>query len=270
MGLGWGLRSKRDRVFSEIRILWHNSMLRPWLYHLKTPERLGTIYSKPSDMCVPDKVMLYALIRGLRPCRVLEIGVRWGTGAKIIAAALEDAGGNGRAIGIDPDPQTFRATQRDLFGRYELLCGYSPKAIPDAAARLGGQLDFVIIDAMHTYDHVQKDLKGTLPHVAVGGHILLHDAYHVGIDQAVAEVLAENQDCVDCGFLSRHAEVTDAPVAYQGLRLIRSGTPDSHEIISAAYKTAGRSEPSLSAKFKNWDYYWNRAKDAPDVHSIDD
>lgn len=263
MGLGWGLRSKWADATHEMRIRWGNSVRRPWLYQPTTPERLGVIYSKPSDMCVPDRVMLYALIRGLRPDRVLEIGVRWGGGAKIIAAALEDAGGPGRAIGIDPAPQAFRVKPRDLFGRYELLCGYSPKAIPDAVAKLAGLMDLVIIDAMHTHDHVLEDFKGVMPHVAIGGHILLHDAYHLGIDQAVTEVLAEYRDCVDCGFLSRYAEITDAPVAYQGLRLIRVGTRNSHDVIRSAYQAEGRRAPDFSGDFINWDHYWNQFKDRP-------
>ena len=262
MGLGWGLKSKWARATYEMRILWGNSVRRPQLYRSTTSERLGVIYSQPSDMCVPDRIMLYALVRGLRPDRVLEIGVRWGAGAKIIAAALEDCGGVGRAIGIDPAPEAFRARSRDLFGRYELLCGFSPGAIPNAVAKLGGSLDLVIIDAMHTHDHVLADINGVLPHVTMGGHLLLHDAFHVRIDQAVTEVLTEHQSLVDCGFLTRFPEITDAPVAYQGLHLIRAGTRDSHDLIKNSYQIAGHPPPSLSGEFINWDCYLNRYKDS--------
>ena len=262
MGLGWGLRSKWAHGANELRILWNNTAGRPWLYRSRSSERLGVIYSNPSDMCIPDRIMLYALIRGLRPDRVLEIGVRWGGGARIIAAALEDSGGPGRAVGIDPAPEAFRVNPRDLFGRYELLRGYSPGPIPDAVAKIGGPLDLVIIDAMHTHDHVLADFEGALPHVAIGGHILLHDTFHIGIDLAAREVLAKHQACVDCGFLTRFPEITDAPVAYQGLRLIRAGTRNSHDIISSSYQVAGFKPPNLSDEFINWDSYWNRSKDA--------
>ena len=261
MSLGWGLRSRWAQVSNEMRTRWNNSIGRPRLYQSRTSERLGVIYSKPSDMCIADRIMLYALIRGLRPHGVLEIGVRWGGGAKIITAALEDSGGPGRAVGIDPAPETFRAKPRDLFGRYELVCGYSPKAIPDAVAKLGGPLDLVIIDAMHTHDHVLEDFRGALPHVAVGGHILLHDTFHVGINQAVNKILTEHQALVDCGFLTRYPEIRDAPVAYQGLRLIRAGTRDSLHMIRNAYRLEGHHSPDLSGEFINWDYYWNKFKD---------
>jgi cephalosporin hydroxylase len=79
-----------------------------------------------------------------------------------------------------------------LFGRYELLRGYSPGAVPEAVAKLGGPIDLAIIDAMHTHDHSLADFRGVAPHLAPGSHVLLHDTFHQGIDRAVAEVLAEH------------------------------------------------------------------------------
>jgi predicted O-methyltransferase YrrM len=115
MGFGLGIRGKASKVRNEATYLWLNTFRRPLLNHLRTMERIGVIYDEPSDMCVPDKLMLYALVRGLRPERVLEIGVRWGAGARIISAALEDAGGRARAVGIDPEPEAFRAKSKQLF-----------------------------------------------------------------------------------------------------------------------------------------------------------
>jgi cephalosporin hydroxylase len=258
--MGWGLRSKLWRAADEARYFWANRVGRPRLHRIGTPERLGVIYIKPSDMCIPDKVMLYALVRGLQPERVLEIGVRWGGGARIIAAALEDTGGPGRAVGVDPEPEAFRPRARDLFGRYELLRGYSPGAIPEAVAKLGGPIDLAIIDAMHTHDHALADFRGVAPHLAPGGHVLLHDTFHQGVDRAVAEMLAEHPGFVDCGFLTRHPDIGDAPVAYQGLRLIRVGTPDSRELIAGAYQRAGHPAPEFSPDLLNWDPHWNRIR----------
>ncbi|MFX6861590.1 class I SAM-dependent methyltransferase, partial [Acinetobacter baumannii] len=85
-------------------------------------------------------------------------------------------------------------------------------------ARLGGKVDFCLIDAMHTHDHVLADLSGVLPHMETGGHIALHDTFHAGINAAVGEVLAQARHVADCGFLTRHPDIKDGvPVAYQGL-----------------------------------------------------
>jgi hypothetical protein len=91
----------------------------------------------------------------------------------------------------------------------------------------------------------------------------------MGIDRAVGKMLEEHPHFVDCGFLTRHPEIGDAPVAYQGLRLIRAGTPDSHEIIRGAYRRAGRSAPEFSPDLNNWDHYWNRIKDNPESKNRD-
>lgn len=261
MGLGLGLREKYRRASGEFRIRWANAFGRPNLYRRGSAERLGAIYTHPSDMCPADRIMLYALIRGLRPRRMVEIGVRWGGGARIIAAALEDAGGEGKAIGIDPETKVFRPKPRELFGRYELLTGFSPQAIPEAVRRLGGPLDLAIIDAVHTHDHVLADFRGVAGHMAPGGHVLLHDTFHMGIDQAAVVMLNDHPDFVDCGFLTRHPQIGDAPVAYQGLRLIRAGTLSSRQIITDAYERAGRTAPAFSPELYNWDYFWNQIKD---------
>ena len=259
--MGLGLRYKIGRATWELRMLLANSLGRPRLYQSRTRERIGVIYHEPTDMCPADRVMLYALVRGLRPTAVLEIGVRWGGGARIIAAALEDAGGPGRAIGIDPEIDGFRPRPRELFGRYELLRGYSPGAIPEAVARLGSPVELAIIDAMHTHDHVLNDFRGVVPHLAAGGHILLHDAFHQGIDQAVAEVLEENPTFTDCGLITRHPSIDDAPVAYQGWRLIRAGMSNTHEVITEACRRSGRPAPEFSPRLLNWDHHWNRMQD---------
>lgn len=267
--MGYGLRNRLRRAADEARYLWANTAGRPMLHRAGTRERLGVIYTQPSDMCIPDRVMLYALVRGLRPARVLEIGVRWGGGARIITAALEDAGCSGRAVGIDPEPEAFRARPRELFGRYELLRGYSPGAIPEAVAKLDGQLDLVIIDAMHTHSHVLADFRGVAPYLAAGGHVLLHDAFHQGVDRAVADVLAENPAFVDCGFLTRHPQVSDAPVAYQGLRLVRLSTTDSREMIAGAFRHSGRPIPEFSPALLNWDHHWNQLSDEANAAGLD-
>ena len=150
----------------------------------------------------------------------------------------------------------------ELFGRYELVSGFSPEITEDAVKKLGGAVDLALIDAMHTHSHSLADLRGILPFMAEGGHILLHDTFHQGIDHTVSIVLSENAHVVDCGFISRHPEITEAPVAYQGLRLLRVGTQSSDDIIRNAYLREGKPEPAFSSDLWDWDHHWNRLKTA--------
>jgi predicted O-methyltransferase YrrM len=249
--MGLGIRNKLKATKSEIAIRASNIFP-------KRNKHLHSIFINPSDMCEPDRIMLYALVRGLRPHRVLEIGARWGGGARIISSALEDSGA-GYAVGIDPEIEAFRPTKRELFGRYELIRGYSPGDIPLAVKALGGHFNLVIIDAMHTHDHVLADFNGVIPYLAPYAHVLLHDAFHVGINAAVNEVLLQNKNFIDCGVLTHHPQITDAPVAYQGLRLIRTNSPSPEYFIKDRFLEQRR-RAEISEEFYNWDHHWNQIK----------
>jgi hypothetical protein len=209
-------------------------------------------------MCVTDRLLLYALVRGLRPRRCLEIGVRWGGSARIICNALEE-NHEGHCVGIDPVPEAFRARPRHLHGRYTLVRGYSPAAVPAAVQGLDGPLDFVLIDALHTHQAVLADLRGVLPFLAAGAHVLVHDAFHQGIDEAIRMVLHEQLALVDCGFPTRspskHAE---EPVCYQGFRLLRVGQVDSRQLITEGQCRLGGPEPVFTPENWNYDDYARR------------
>lgn len=248
-----GLRNKWHKARAELRYWAANHLGQPNIFNLNTPERVGAIYNQPTDMCAADRIMIYALVRGLRPKRALEIGARWGGSGRIIANAMED-NGEGKVVGIDPEPGAFRAKPKDLHNRYELIAGFSPEQTPRASAILDGPIDFVFIDALHIYDAVLADFRGVIPFLAPGAHILFHDTYHQGVNAAVVAVLKENPDFVDCGIITRHPTLVD-PMAYQGLRLVRVGSVDSLELISEAHTRAGKEKPRFSSAFWNHDEY---------------
>jgi hypothetical protein len=236
-----------------------NAFGKPRLYNLNTPERVGCVYNEPSDMCITDRLMLYALVRGLRPRLALEIGVRWGGSARIIANAMEE-NGIGKTVGIDPFPEGFRVKPAELHGRYTLIRGYSPDAIPEAVKILGGRVEFVFIDALHIYDAVLKDFNGVLPYLAESAYALFHDTYHQGIDQAVRNVIKANSDLIDCGFITRNPAI-GFPVSYQGLRLVRRGVVNSEQLISEGYERNNEKPPPFSPDVWDRDVYHDRVKD---------
>ncbi len=249
------LRDRLRHKARELTFLFKNTF-RPRLYNLNTSERVGVIYHHPTDMCETDRLMLFALVRGLRPNRALEIGSRWGGSARIITNAMEE-NGFGQLIGIDPNSKVFRARQQHLHRRYALIAGYSPQAIPLAVEKLGGNLDFVFIDGLHIYDAALADFRGCLPYLADGAHVVIHDAFHQGVAQAVQQGLEENPEFIDCGFITRNA-TPDVPVAYQGLRLVRKGPVQTEKLISEIYTRHRQTPPPFSCDVWNYDIHYNR------------
>lgn len=195
----------------------------------------------PSDMRPVERMFLYSLIRGSRPKRVLEIGAFKGGSAMIISRALRDNGA-GRAMGIDPHPQADFATL-PLHGVYELIIGTSPERIPEAAERLGGRFDLVIVDGLHTYSAVRADVFGVLPYLATEAFVLLHDAFHYGVRKGITECVDSVPGLVDCGLVCNAAAVETDPLVdpwltYCGLQLLRyrQRTVPVEEQLTALYR----------------------------------
>ena len=214
-----------------------------------------------------DRIMLYALVRGLRPSTVLEIGVRNGSGARIIASALQD-NDHGQAVGIDPAPELFRVPKRHLHGRYLCHTGFSPEATPIAVANLNGKVDLLLIDALHTGDARYADFQGALPFLSDGAHIIFHGAYHQGVASAVDQIIREQPEFHDLGVLTRHPQM-HYPVCYQGFRILRKGAVQPATImIEQAYRNAGQRPPPCHPALRNFDDFANRIGQGADLKEV--
>ena len=228
----------------------------PRLVMKGSAENLDVVFCEPHDMPIGDRIVLYALIRGLKPKTYLEIGVHWGGSSRIVANAME-ANGFGKAAGLEPNTGEFRPKPNELHGRYSRVAGYSPEDTAKAADLLGESVDLAFIDAVHTYTAVKTDLTGVLPVLSPDGYILFHDAFHQGINQAVDEFLEENKDFVDLGILSKNP-VPGTPITYCGLRLIKRGKViDYASDLGAAHAAAGLEEPKLDKAVWDYDIYAN-------------
>lgn len=255
MGLGLGLRSKAKASSERLHEVWAN-LFRPRLILSKNREDVSVVFREPHDMPIGDRMCLYGLIRGLRPQRYLEIGVRYGGSARIVATALE-ANGYGTGVGLDPCLKSFRPKAGELHGRFRAVQGFSPEDTGKAVAELGGPPDFIFIDAVHTYSAVRQDLAGALSFAASHVTILFHDAYHQGINQAVDEFLRENSEFIDCGIVSRNP-TEGHPVTYSGFRMIQRRKTDFLSELRSANERLGVPEPQLDESLWDYDPYANR------------
>jgi predicted O-methyltransferase YrrM len=257
------LRSARRGLRSRLRAATER-LTRPNLYRLGTPERVGVVFTAPSDMKLQERLFLFGLVRGFQPQRALEIGVLRGGSAAIITNAMEDSG-RGRLVGIDPEPDV-RVKPGDFHGRYTLLKEPSPQAIPAARDAAGGPFDFVLIDGLHMYDQVVRDIAGVLPHLARGAYLLFHDAFHYGVATAVREALEADGRLTDCGYVCRTANTwVDPWTPYNGFRLLRwsaqgeERSVDVERVVGPMYTEAGRVAPPLRRDALNHDLWYCRA-----------
>lgn len=135
-----------------------------------------------------DGRFLYALVRALKPLRVLELGTMYGCSATHIAQALED-NGQGSLVCVDsgvhlrvpgemiPDALRHRVTlvRMDL---YEFL------------RHENGLFDLVFEDALHETNEVAHVWRQIPRILRPGGVMISHDAAHYVVGQLVRNGIA--------------------------------------------------------------------------------
>ena len=186
------------------------------------PDNFEVLREAPILMTWPERVALYALVFGMRPERLLEIGTNMGGSAMVIAAAMTDAG-IGRMICLDPAPIVSPEHWVRIAPRGELLIGGSPDALPEAARMAGGNFDFALIDGDHSHDGVVRDIEGVLPVMTNTAFILFHDVHCQPVQSAIDETLARHASLSDCGLVSRYAKPDGQHpgVFWGGIRMLR-------------------------------------------------
>jgi len=191
------------------------------------PTRFSTIHDAPVEMLPPERVLLYALVFGIRPDRCLEIGTLYGGSAAITVAALDDAGGDGRLVCVDPEPRIADDTWAGVSHRATLITGRSPEALSEARHAAGGPFDFAVIDGDHSTEGLVRDVEGVIDVLAPGAHMLLHDANFYEVSDGVDDLLRRLGDqLIDCGMLSRASVAQEdasqpRPVFWGGFRMLR-------------------------------------------------
>jgi hypothetical protein len=116
--------------------------------------------------------VLYALIRALRPYRVLEVGVASGGTSTHILKALA-ANGSGTLWSVDIEPGSGYQIPEDLKGNWTFVAGDALTVeLPDA--------DFVFEDGAHTLDFTRDALtrlKAIHPRIIVSHDYYTHETY---------------------------------------------------------------------------------------------
>lgn len=129
----------------------------------------------------PDIIAVQELIWRIRPRVVVETGIARGGSLMLSASILELLGGDGMVIGVDVDirPHNRRAIERHpLAHRVALVEGssISEPVVEDVRRQAAGREPvMVLLDSMHTHDHVLRELELYSPLVTAGSYMVVFD-----------------------------------------------------------------------------------------------
>jgi predicted O-methyltransferase YrrM len=248
-GCGQAIRSTADAVYTDPRVrpfrVWEarcvTSALRALyrgpageqLYYDAAelggfdPAPLAVLRDSPIQQTASERLLLYALIYGLRPARYLEIGTRLGGSALVVAAAMDAAQYDGRIVCVDPNPDIAPEHWARLEPRATLVRGWSPAAVPVAARAAGGPFDVALIDGHHTTAAVYADARELFPYMRPGGLMLFHDAYTDEVRSALRRLRWRHPwRLIDLGYLTKEITVdhvhANGPKRYCGLRALQT------------------------------------------------
>ncbi len=217
------------------------------------------IAQAPTEMSAEERGFLFALARGCQPRRALEIGTAGGGSSLILATAMEENGGAGQVWTIDPAPEI--AFDQNLYrGRVHQVTGASPGAVEEVAATAGDAFDFALIDGIHIYRQAKADLDAVIPHLVAGAFVLLHDAFHFGVSEAIRELVEADERVHDCGYPCNRPRPVGERATHGGFRLLRFGDKavDVRPLVAPVWESLGL-PPALLATQMNHDFWYCNA-----------
>lgn len=150
----------------------------------------------PSYLNLESAIILYAVIRNLRPSNVVEVGVSDGFSSFAILSAL-NKNSAGRLWSIDlPYVGKPRLINKDpgwvvpegLRGRWSITLGDSKRVLPALIEQRNIVIDIFLHDGEHSYSSMKRDMLFACKHSHPGGIVLVDDATS---NDAILEVAEE-------------------------------------------------------------------------------
>jgi len=165
----------RDKELRQRALDWLKDVSRKnYSYHFNWLGR--PIIQFPQDIIASQEI-----VWNTRPDLIIETGIARGGSLILWASLLEMMGVEGRVIGIDIDIREHNRTAIEahpLFRRINMLEGSSvdegiAAKVKEIAS--GHKRVMVVLDSMHTHEHVLKELQLYAPMVTAGCYLLVFD-----------------------------------------------------------------------------------------------
>ncbi|MBN2144418.1 MAG: class I SAM-dependent methyltransferase [Candidatus Aureabacteria bacterium] len=161
-------------TFSQVIDLFHQiSYQDPNTWMKNTWMGIPTLQN-PNDVWIIQET-----ISELKPDFVIEAGTYHGGSAIVWASILSQVNPNGRVITVDIEDHTEEARKVPIFQeKVDFLLGSStsPEIIDAIRKEIeGAKVVLVILDSLHTKDHVLKEMELYSPLVTPGSYLIVQD-----------------------------------------------------------------------------------------------
>ena len=146
--------------------------------------KIHELYFENLEMTTYESEFLCGIISKIRPKKILEVGVAAGGTTAIIMQCLNELNLASQVISCDLNKQYYRDKKLDTgflmssikhkFATIKhtfMLGAYLPEFLDD----IGGDIDLVIIDTVHTMPGEILDFLAVLPFMKNNGVVILHD-----------------------------------------------------------------------------------------------
>jgi cephalosporin hydroxylase len=177
------------------------------LYYYTGVWKVTTFLGVESMQNPCDNWVLQEMITAIKPDFLIETGTAYGGTSLFYAMILEQVNPNGKVITIDIAPDVARASQFDIFKRrVEVVTSDSvaPDLIASLKERTKGHTVLVVLDSLHTKEHVLKELNAYSPLVSMGSYIVVADT-NINGHPVLPEFGPGPREAVDA-FLPAHPE----------------------------------------------------------------
>jgi cephalosporin hydroxylase len=140
-----------------------------------------TWLGRPIIQFPQDIIAMQELIWRIKPDLIIETGIAHGGSLIFYSSMLELLGGDGQVLGIDIDIRKHNRVEiekHSMFKRITMLEGSStdPKIAKEVYAFSKNKKKIlVVLDSLHTHDHVANELNLYSPLVSKGSYLVVFD-----------------------------------------------------------------------------------------------
>ena len=140
-----------------------------------------TWLGRPIIQYPQDMIALQEIIWHVKPDLIIETGIAHGGSLILSASILELIGGNGQVLGIDIDIREHNRVEIEKHPMFKQITMIEGSSVDEKVAKQ--VYDFakdkkqilVVLDSMHTHDHVLKELELYSSLVTKGSYMVVFD-----------------------------------------------------------------------------------------------